>query len=130
LTGVADVFVISCGGSVIVTDCVTVHPLLSVETTVYVPAVSPVAVAFVPPVGLQANVYPGFPPDVVTVAAPVASPKQSTSVCVDVAVNAVGAVIVNDCVVVQPLTSVTTQVYVPAASPLTVAPEPTLGVHA
>jgi hypothetical protein len=44
----------STGGSVIVTDAVVVHPFASVTVTVYDPAINPVAVAPVPPVGAHA----------------------------------------------------------------------------
>ena len=41
-------------GSVIVTDCCTVHPLPSVTVHVYVPADNPEAVSATPPEGDQA----------------------------------------------------------------------------
>jgi hypothetical protein len=45
---------VSNGGCVIVTVAVAVHPLASVTVAVYVPALKPVPVAFVPPVGVHA----------------------------------------------------------------------------
>ncbi|MOA16159.1 hypothetical protein D3C78_1363560 [compost metagenome] len=42
---------IKAEGCVMVKLCVSVHPFASVTVTVYVPAVRPVAVAAVPPLG-------------------------------------------------------------------------------
>ena len=63
-----------------------------------------------------------MPPVAVTVAEPVAPPKQSTFVCaVIVAANAAaGSVMVTVAVVVHPPASVTVTVYVPAARPVAV----------
>ena len=70
-------------GSVSVTVCLTAQETLSVTVQVYVPAVSPVAVAAVPPDGAQEYVFVPVPPDAKTVAAPVAAPLQVRFVCDD-----------------------------------------------
>lgn len=73
----------SAGGSVMVTVCVCTQLPASVTVQVYVPAVRPVAVAAVPPEGVQLYVYGDVPPEAATVAVPVAPPKQLTSVCAE-----------------------------------------------
>ena len=67
-------------GSVIVTDAVSVQPLASVAVTVYVPAVSPVAVAAEPPPPDQAYVIVPVPPVAEAVAEPSLPPLQLTLV--------------------------------------------------
>ena len=73
--------------------------------------------------------YVGVPPPAVTVAVPFVPPLQLTGVDVALAVNAVGCVTVVVAVRVQPLASVTVQVYVPAASDDAVDPVPPDGAH-
>src|SRR6478736_2686683 len=108
----------AAAGSVMVTVAVVVHPPASVTVTVYVPAARFVAVAVVC-TGMVFQLYvSGAVPTVgVTVADPVAPPKQSTFVCaLMAAVNAAaGSVMVTVAVVVHPPASVTVTVYVPAA---------------
>ena len=78
---------------------------------VYVPALSPVAFVFVPPLGVHAYVYAGVPPAAVTVAEPLLPPLHNTFVCaLIVAVNKGGWVIVTEVVAVQPFLSVTVTV--------------------
>ena len=75
--------------TVIVAVAVAVHPFASVTVTVYVPAISPVAVGVVcTGVVFHEYVYAGVPPAGVTVAVPVVPPKQFTFVPVAVAVKA------------------------------------------
>jgi hypothetical protein len=94
-------------GAVIVNACVVVQLLASVTVTVYVPAASPVAVAAVPPVGVQTYVYVPVPPVPLTVAVPFDPLSQETFVCAAaVATKAVGCVTVKLCEAVHPLASV------------------------
>ncbi len=68
----------------IVTFCVAVH-VPSVAVTVYILALNPVWTVPVNEPGIQVTVYVPEPPDGVTVAAPVAAPKQVTLVVAVVA---------------------------------------------
>jgi hypothetical protein len=61
-----------------VTVDVWVHPLASFAVMVYVPAVRPVAVALLPPVGVQLYVNGGVPPVNTAVALPTEFPKQGS----------------------------------------------------
>jgi hypothetical protein len=102
---------------------VYVHPWASVNVTVYVPAVRPIAVA-VPCGGTVFHdiVYGAVPPATpLIVAVPLLPPGQLTLVAVSgLAVMAEGAVIVTLQVVVHRLASVTITVYVPAVKPTAV----------
>jgi hypothetical protein len=89
---------------------VIVQPLASVTVTVYEPEARPVAVEPVPPDGAQEYVYGPVPPDGATLALPVDAPLHNTFVCVVVAVNAVGCVMVKVRVAVQPPAPVTVTV--------------------
>ena len=71
-------------GSAMVTSSVSVHPFASVAVTVYVPAVSPEAVAEDPPPPDQAYVIVPVPPDPDAVADPSLPPLQLTSVGVPI----------------------------------------------
>ena len=82
----------------------------SVMVQVYVPGARDDAVAEVPPEGDHAYVYDGVPPLAVTVAVPLAAPKQETFVCDVAAVIAEGCVIVNENADEHPFASVTVQV--------------------
>ena len=68
-------------------------------------------------------------PLTVTEADPFVPPLQATFVCDVPTVNAAGCVTVYDLVAVHPLASVTVTVYVPAASPVAVAPVPPDGAQ-
>ena len=65
-----------------------VQPLASVMVQVYVPAANPLAVAPVPPVGLQANVYGATPPEATADAEPFGKPKPEGLFCETVAESA------------------------------------------
>ena len=106
------------------------QPLASVIVQVYIPAGRAVVVAAVPPDGAQEYVYPGVPPETVTVAAPLLPPLHDTLVCEETEeVIAVGCVIVTVCVRIHAFASVIVHVYVLAASPVAVAAVPPLGAH-
>ena len=89
----------------------------------YVPAVSPLTKAVVPPV-LQVNVLEPVPPTAKALADPFEPPLQLTLVTVVEAVTAVGCVIVTLAVVVHVFASVTVTVYVPAVKADFVAVDP------
>src|SRR6185437_80675 len=114
-----------------ITAAVAIHAFASVTVTVYVPAVNPVAVALVPPLGAHENVYAGVPPEGEAVAVPLGSvPPQAEGVDEPAIAIARGCVIIAEAVAVHPLASVTVTVYVPALRLLAVALVPPLGVHA
>src|ERR1700733_8277216 len=95
-------------GWVIIAFAVAVQPFLSVIVTVYVPAVRPVAVALVPPLGVHAYVYGVVPPAPVAVALPLLPPLQLTFTILPVeAVSNTGCVTVALPVTEQPFASVT-----------------------
>ena len=100
----------SGGGSVIEKVRVVVHPFASVTVAVYVAAASEVAVAAVPPLGAQANVYGDVPPVGATVADPFDRPLHETFVCEPVVASGAGSVIVKVCVIEHPVESVTVAV--------------------
>lgn len=116
-------------GSVIVTICVPVHPFASVIVHVYDPVPRLEAVAAVPPEGVQLYVYGPVPPEGVMVDEPLLPPLQLILVVAAAPATAAGAVMVNDCVVVQLFASVIVQVYDPAERPDAVAAVPPLGVQ-
>src|SRR6476646_4191662 len=104
---------------------VTTQPLPSVTVTVYVPAVSEVAVVPVPPLGDQDWVYGELPPETVTDADPLFPPKHETFEIT--VVDAVGDKLLftaTEFVLVQLLLSVTVTVYDPAGRPVAVEPVP------
>ena len=108
---VAVIFAVTCVGCEIVVVAVCVHPPASVTSTVYVPTPNPVAVAPVPPEGVQLYVYPPEPPLAVTVADPFVPPKQETFVvAVIFAVGAPALAMVVVAVRVHPFASVTVTV--------------------
>ena len=114
---------------VTVTEAFPVQPFASVNTTVYVPARRPVAVAAVPPDGDHAYVYGATPPLTTTFAEPLALPHVA-GVNDVVALSAGGCVMVNVLVAVHPAgPEVIVQVYVPAQSPVAVAAVPPEGAH-
>ncbi|MNT53061.1 hypothetical protein D3C72_1901290 [compost metagenome] len=83
-----------------------------------------------PPLGAHEYVYVPVPPVTATVADPVAEPLHAIFVCaLAVATKAAGSVIVKLWVSVHPFASVTVTVYVPAESPVAVAPVPPLGAQ-
>ena len=107
----AEMVAVNKGGCVIVTVAVAEHPVASFTVTVYVPALRPVPIAFVPPVGAHDYVYGAVPPVALAVAVPVEPPLHSTPVLpVILAVTAEGCVTVTVAVSVHPLWSVTTTV--------------------
>jgi hypothetical protein len=87
---VNEVVALSTVGCVTVVDAVVVQPFASVIVTVYVPAVSALALAPVPPLGDQLYVYGATPPFAVTDAEPELPPKHRTGDEVAVAESAVG----------------------------------------
>ena len=94
-------------GSVIVTDALSEHPLLSVITTLYVPATTPVIEAVVAPL-LHKYVYGIVPPVAEAEAPPLEYPLQLVlESTIAAATIAVGSVIVTDALSVHPLLSVT-----------------------
>jgi len=94
-------------GSNIVTELVVTQELASVQTTVNVPPLKPVAVGPVCPL-LHTQLIGVVPPVVVTVAVPSDCPLQDTSVDVTVEENSGGSVILTVRVVEHPFASVTT----------------------
>ena len=110
------------------------HELASVTVQIQVPAVKPVTEVVPSPVGfpgVQLYVNPPAPPvGVVIEAAPFEPPKHETFVW-DAGVKeiAVGCVIVAEAVAVQLFASVTVTVYVPAANPEALMPNPPEGDH-
>lgn len=78
-----------------------VQPFASVMVQVYDPAINPVAVAPVPPLGAHAYVYAGVPPDALTAALPFGLPQVAGVVDV-VAASAGGCVMLNVRVMVHP----------------------------
>jgi hypothetical protein len=98
---------------------VVTQAFASVTVTVYVPALSPVAIAPVPPAGAHEYVYPPAPPLATTVADPFAPPEQETFVCEPVVPMADGCVMLNVPVDEHAFASVTVTVHVPAVSPVT-----------
>ena len=97
---------------------VVVQELASDTVTVYVPADTPVILAVVAAL-LQAKVYGEVPPAPLTVAEPLFPPLQLIFVfTTELAVNAVGSVIVTLDALVHELASVIVTVYVPAATPV------------
>ena len=106
------------------------QPLLSVTVQVYVIAESPVAVAAVPPVGVQENVYAPTPPVAVTVAEPLAPPLHETFV--EALIEAVGPPeleIVTVVDLLQLFASVTEIVYIPARTGVVVVAAPPEGAQ-
>lgn len=100
-----------------VTVVVAWHPTLSVTVTDQTPDVNPVqfAVLCAGAGSFHKYVYPGVPPDAVTVALPLLPPLQLTFVCE--VIVAVGAPVLFTFIVVvavQLLLSVTVTVYAPA----------------
>lgn len=91
----AELVIVAPGPPVFATFAVAVvvHPLASVIVTVYDPAISPVAVAAVPPAGVHEYEYGAVPPEAVTVAEPFGLP-QVAGVAVVEAVSAGGWVMV------------------------------------
>jgi hypothetical protein len=106
-------------GCVNVTDLTVVHPLASVIVTVYVLALSPVAVAVVCAL-LQRYVYGDVPPPGAAVAVPLVLPLHNIFTCVTVAERTAGCVNVTVLTNVHPLASVIVTVYVLALSPVAV----------
>ena len=96
-------------GSVIVVLAVVVQLFASVTVTVYVPAISPLAVAVVAAL-LHAKVYGDVPPEPLAVAVPLLPPLQLTGVFEALAVNTTGSVMVTLDVLVQELASDTVTV--------------------
>jgi hypothetical protein len=93
-----------------------------------VPAVNDEAEDAVPPEGVHAYVYPGFPPLTLTDAAPSLPPLQVTSFeAFSVTDGAPRLFTGTVAVCTHPFKSVTRQVYTPAESPLAVAAVPPLG---
>jgi hypothetical protein len=78
---VCDVLAVKAVGCVRVTVCVTTQEAASVMVQVYDPAVRPLAVAAVPPLGAQEYVFAPIPPVTETVADPVLPPLQAMFVC-------------------------------------------------
>jgi hypothetical protein len=95
------------------------QPLLSVTTTLYVPAASPLIVAVIAPL-LQKYVYPPEPPDAVTVALPLDCPQVALLLEIE-HVGVPEADTIAEQLVVQPWLSVIITEYVPALSPDIVA---------
>ena len=95
-----------------VTVAVCIQPLASVTVTVYVPALSPVAVGVVcTGVVFHEYVYGAVPPVAFTVAVPLFPPLHNTFVePATTALSTGGCVILTDAVPVQPLESVTVTV--------------------
>ena len=88
--------------------CDVKHPVASVTVQVYVPGQSPVAVAFVPPLGVHKYVYGPIPPLPVIVEVPSFPPLQRTFVVallVEVT-DVSGCVSDTEVVLVHPLESV------------------------
>jgi hypothetical protein len=129
VTLTCDCVAVIAGGWVIVNVFVIEHPTGELIVQVYVPAHNPVAVAPVPPDGAHEYVYVPLPPEATTVALPLQAPLQVTFTCDCVAVIAGGCVIVNEEVIEQPAGELIVHVYVPAQSPVAVAPVPPLGAH-
>jgi hypothetical protein len=102
--GVAVAVANSCGGDVTVTVVCAVQPLSSVTVKVCVPVVLP---------NVPVPLYGGVPPEAVTVIVDI-SPPQVMGVAVEDAVSRGGSVMVIVVFAVQPLASVTVNVYVPA----------------
>ena len=101
-----DVVAISAG-SFIVTVVVVMQLLVSVTVAVKVPAgkLEIVVPLTLPP--LDVTVYPGVPPEILTLAVPLLKPKQVTlAVCAAVALGAPVLVIVTGKSSVHPLASV------------------------
>jgi len=113
------------------TVSVSVQPFASVAVTVYVPAVSPVALAEVEPED-QTKVFVPVPPVAEAVADPFDPPLHDTFVGVPtlVVTPVAGCVMVVVSVSVHPLASVTVTVYVPAVNEEAVAEEPPPPDHA
>jgi hypothetical protein len=102
---------VSSGGSVIVIVIVDAHPFASVTVIWYAPAAILLALAEDETLGDQVYEYGPTPPACVTLITPVDCPKQATLVTgPEDATTVRGSVIVNDCVIEQPLTSVIVQV--------------------
>ena len=109
-TGVEVVDATSSVGSVTVALVVIVHPFASVTVTVYAPALSPLAVAAVPPDGDHEYVYPAVPLLATTLALPEFPPLHKTAVAVAEDVSNVGWVTAVTAVDVHPIASVTVTV--------------------
>jgi len=98
--GVALDEAISSGGSVMVTEVVSVQPFTSVTVKMYVPAVR---------LNVPVPVYGVVPPVAVTVTVEL-PPKQRIGVAFDEAISSGGSVTVTEAVPVQLLASVTVKV--------------------
>ena len=72
------------------------QPFASDTVTVYVPAQSAVAVDVVCPVGFQLYVYPGDPPEALTIATPLQFPKQESGPLLAESTIALGCKILTD----------------------------------
>src|SRR6185503_19629748 len=101
---------VMAAGSVIVTFTVVVHPLASVTVNTCAPAFNPVCDGVI--------VYGPTPPAAVITTDPVDPPLHATLVCVNVALNTGGSVIVTFTVFVHPLASVTVNTCAPAFNPV------------
>lgn len=110
---------VNAEGCVIVAVTVAVLPFESLTVKVYVPADKPLIMLPLTVPAEELNVYGLTPPTALTTTLPLLPPLMLTFVWdVTLAVNAAGCVIVAVTVVVQPLVSVTVNVYVPAAKPV------------
>ena len=87
------------------------------------------ALALVPPEGVQLYVYAGVPPVAVEEAVPVFPPPHFTGVFDTFTSSTGGCVIVVEALCEQPLASVTVSVYVPADKPVALALVPPEGVQ-
>ena len=125
-TGVEFPIAVSAEVAIIIfTTLLVVQPLASVTNTLYCPTPR-LLIVWLPETKLAGPVQEYkywlpvakvVPPKTKTLADPVLSPKQRTSVCCTVFVNRSGSIIVADVVIVQPFQSVTTTVYSPGQSP-------------
>ena len=103
---VCEAMVIPNVGWVIVAVANPWHPFLSVAVMVYVPALKPEAVRFVPPLGAQSYVLGAVPP-VAAFAVALPAELQFAPVVEAMVIVSMGCVIVTDAVAVHPLLSVT-----------------------
>src|SRR5580692_1868567 len=102
---------LSTAGCVIVAVAVLVHPSRSVTVTVYVPALSPLAIFVLLLFGLQEYVYGAVPPPAAALASPLEPPLQLTlSVTAVTEASTVGCVILRVLLAEHPLLSLTVMV--------------------
>ena len=99
---------------------VAIHPLSSITVQVYCPAASPVIVLVCAPLFQKKLIFP-VPPVGTTDASPSVRPKHDISMALAVACSSIGSnTSILFSVTLHPLTSVTVQLYIPAASPVAV----------